>query len=299
MKHTKRILQTAALLLTCIVMFTGCTAKSPDMTTATTASTESTEMTTESTAAPTTVETTAAGIVDFADLNTDKVSLVALGNSDVPVGQYSQELLTNLGIWDAIQSKISFCGNVKEVLSQVAAGSVDCGIVYATDAATEPKVSVVAAASSDLIKTPVVYPAATLKDSKNPEAASAFLNFLLSDDAKAEFEKVGFTYIADGTPGTATTDKKCTLTVFAAASLTESLTAIGDLFMKANPDVELIFNFDSSGTLQTQIESGAEADVFFSAAQKQMTALSDGGYIAEGSKIDLLQNSVVLIVPKA
>lgn len=176
---------------------------------------------------------------------------------------------------------------------------MDCGIVYATDAATEPKSLVVATASSDLITTPVIYPAATLKDSQNPEVASAFLNFLMSDEAKSEFEKVGFTYIANENPGTTTTDKKCTLTVFAAASLTEALTTVGDLFMKANPDVTLVFNFDSSGTLQTQIESGANADVFFSAAQKQMTALSDGGYIAEGSKIDLLQNSVVLIVPKS
>ncbi len=295
----KRILQSTALLWMCILILAGCTAKSPDITVATAASTETSEIATKPTVVPTAVETTAAGIADFADLNTDKVSLVALGNSDVPVGQYSQELLTNLGIWDAIQSKISFCGNVKEVLSQVAAGSVDCGIVYATDAATEPKVSVVATASSDLITTPVVYPAATLKDSQNPEVASAFLNFLMSDEAKSEFEKVGFTYIANGNSGTTTTDKKCTLTIFAAASLTEALTAVGDLFMKANPNVELVFNFDSSGTLQTQIESGANADVFFSAAQKQMTALSDGGYLAEGSKIDLLQNSVVLIVPKS
>ena len=58
----------------------------------------------------------AAQITTFSDLNTDKVTLVSLGNSDVPVGQYSEKILTNLGIWNNIQPKISFGTNVKEVL---------------------------------------------------------------------------------------------------------------------------------------------------------------------------------------
>ena len=238
-----------------------------------------------------------ADIADFPDLATDKVSLIALGNSDVPVGQYSEEILTTLGIWDKIQSKISFCGNVKEVLSQVSMGSVSCGIVYATDAATTDKVKVVATASEDSMKTPVVYPAAVLKETKNSDAAQAFLNFLLTDEAKDTFVKAGFTYLADKTPGTVKTDATCTLNIFAAASLTESLTAIGDLFMAENPNVKVVFNFDSSGTLEKQIESGAAADIFFSAAQNQMTTLADSGYILDGSKTDLLGNQVVLIVP--
>lgn len=66
----------------------------------------------------------------------DKVSLIALGNSDVPVGQYSEEIFTYLGVWEQLnrEQKITFGTNVKEVTSQVAEGAVDCGVVYGTDA---------------------------------------------------------------------------------------------------------------------------------------------------------------------
>ena len=313
----KRILNKCtalALALTLATMLTACGSSAASQAAAVPA--ETTVSAVQSTAPASVPETTAAAtatpapalatatpssadIASFEDLATDKVSLIALGNSDVPVGQYSEEILTTLGIWDKLQSKVSFCGNVKEVLSQVSMGSVDCGIVYATDAATTDKVSVVASASADMMKTPVVYPAAVLKETGNSEAAQAFLNFLLTDEAKDAFVKAGFTYLADKTPGEFKTDAACTLNIFAAASLTESLTEIGDLFMAENPNVEVVFNFDSSGTLEKQIESGAAADLFFSAAQKQMTALADGGYLMDGSKTDLLGNEVVLIVPAA
>ena len=313
----KRILNKCtalALALTLATMLTACGSSAASQAAAVPA--ETTTAVVQSTAPTSVPETTAAAtatpapalatatpssadIASFEDLTTDKVSLIALGNSDVPVGQYSEEILTTLGIWDKLQSKVSFCGNVKEVLSQVSMGSVDCGIVYATDAATTDKVSVVATASAEMMKTPVVYPAAVLKETGNSEAAQAFLNFLLTDEAKDAFVKAGFTYLADKTPGEFKTDAACTLNIFAAASLTESLTEIGDLFMAENPNVEVVFNFDSSGTLEKQIESGAAADLFFSAAQKQMTALADGGYLMDGSKTDLLGNEVVLIVPAA
>ena len=87
------------------------------------------------------------------------------------------------------------------------------------------------------------------------------------------------------------------LIVFAAASLTETLTAIAERYTSVAPDVTLRFNFDSSGTLKTQIEEGADCDLFLSAAPKQMNALSDGGLIAEDTRVDLLENKVVLAVP--
>lgn len=87
-----------------------------------------------------------------------------------------------------------------------------------------------------------------------------------------------------------------TLTVFAAASLTETMEEIGNIYSGAHPDVKLIYNFDSSGTLKTQIEEGAECDIFISAAQKQMDGLS--GYIDETTRRDLLENKVVLAVPE-
>lgn len=96
------------------------------------------------------------------------------------------------------------------------------------------------------------------------------------------------------------------LTVFAAASLTEALTAIGDAFKKQNAGVDLAFNFDSSGTLATQIQEGAACDVFISAGQKQMNALdasakADSGaeaLIDHATRLDLLENKVALAVPE-
>jgi molybdate transport system substrate-binding protein len=133
------------------------------------------------------------GIDDFADVVTDKVSLVALGNSDVPVGQYSQEIYTNLGLWDKLKamSKITFASNVKEVLVQVAANAVDCGIVYGTDAATSDGVDVVASAPEGSHR-PIVYPAAILKRVKDQAAASAFVEFLKGEESTNVFESIGF-----------------------------------------------------------------------------------------------------------
>ncbi|HML47375.1 MAG TPA: molybdate ABC transporter substrate-binding protein [Clostridia bacterium] len=121
----------------------------------------------------------------------DAVDLVALGNADVPVGQYAEEIFKFLGIWEAVSAKASLGTNVKEVLSQVESGAVDCGVVYATDAATTDGVEVVASAPEGS-HTPVVYPAAVLKDSPNIEAAKAFLDFLTTDAAIEAFNAAGF-----------------------------------------------------------------------------------------------------------
>lgn len=88
------------------------------------------------------------------------------------------------------------------------------------------------------------------------------------------------------------------LTVFAASSMQETLTEIGENYKKICPDVKLTFNFDSSGTLQTQIQEGAACDIFISAGQKQMDALEDGGLLLEGSRFDLLENKAALAVPE-
>ena len=132
-----------------------------------------------------------AGVSSFEDIGTDTVSSIALGNSDVPVGQYAQEILENMGILDEIQSKITFGSNVKEVATWVSEGTVDCGVVYATDAYSEG-LTVVANPPEGMLSTPVIYPAAVLKDSQNTEAAEDFLDYLQSDDCAAVFENVGF-----------------------------------------------------------------------------------------------------------
>lgn len=133
------------------------------------------------------------GIESFADVSTNKVSLVALGNSDVPVGQYAQEIYKNLGLWEELskQKKITFAGNVKEVLAQVAAGAVDCGVVYSTDAATSKAVTVTAEAPHGSHR-PIVYPAAVLKRTKDPAAAKAFAAYLRGPEAAAVFKAIGF-----------------------------------------------------------------------------------------------------------
>jgi molybdate transport system substrate-binding protein len=79
--------------------------------------------------------------------------------------------------------------------------------------------------------------------------------------------------------------------------MTESFKEIQKLFNTKYPSITLVFNFDSSGTLQKQVEQGAAADIFVSAAQKQVDALQKEGYINGDSVIKLLQNEVVLIVP--
>ena len=87
------------------------------------------------------------------------------------------------------------------------------------------------------------------------------------------------------------------VTVFAAASLTETLRAVAEQYQAVAPGVTLRFNFDSSGTLQTQIEEGADCDLFLSAAPKQMDALEESGLIDAESRVDLLENRIVLVVP--
>lgn len=88
-----------------------------------------------------------------------------------------------------------------------------------------------------------------------------------------------------------------TLTVSAAASLTEAMTDIQTAYAEESPDTTLVFNFGSSGTLAQQITEGAQVDVFMSASKKDMTTVQDAGEVDESTLVDLLQNEVVLIVP--
>ncbi len=93
-----------------------------------------------------------------------------------------------------------------------------------------------------------------------------------------------------------TSSSKSEIIVFGAASLTESLTEIGNKYMAENPDVSIVFNFDSSGTLKTQIAEGAPSDIFISAAPRQMNELESLDMLLPGTRLDLLENKVVLAV---
>ena len=141
-----------------------------------------------------------AGIETFSDLATDKLSLLCIGNDDVPVGSYSLEILDTLGI-DIAQlesdGKVTYASNVTEVANQVKEGAVDCGTIYATDAYTY-ELTVVDQAASDMCSQ-VIYPAAVMKSSSGEAAeaaAQAFLDYLHTDEsAIAILENVGFTVL--------------------------------------------------------------------------------------------------------
>jgi len=98
---------------------------------------------------------------------------------------------------------------------------------------------------------------------------------------------------------TTTVAPPVTLSVSAAASLTDALEAVNALYMEQHSNVTIVANYAASGTLQTQIEQGATCDVFLSAAAKQMNNLENEGLILSNTRIDLLKNSIVLIIPKA
>ena len=119
--------------------------------------------------------------------------LLAMGNSDVPVGQYTQEILTWYGLDEAELANagcITYGTNVKEVTTQVSEGSVDAGIIYCTDAFSAG-LTIVDEATPEMCGQ-VIYPAAVLNTSEHQEKAQAFLDYLSTDDAMAVFEEVGF-----------------------------------------------------------------------------------------------------------
>jgi len=137
-----------------------------------------------------------AGIKNFADL-ADKLAnsniLFAMGNSDVPVGQYTQRILKFFKLDEkalANSGKITYGTNVKEVTTQIAASSVSAGVVYCTDAYSAG-LEITDYATVEMCGQ-VIYPAAVMKASKNPDAAAAFLEYLKTDEAMAVFKKVGF-----------------------------------------------------------------------------------------------------------
>ena len=134
-----------------------------------------------------------ANISSFDDLK-DVEGTIAIGDPEsVPAGQYAQEVLNNTGLWDTVEPKLSLGTDVTAVLNQVAQGSADCGIVYATDAKSTDDVKVVCEAPDDALKTPVIYPVAMIKDAKDADAAQAFLDFLQTKEAKDIFVEYGFT----------------------------------------------------------------------------------------------------------
>ena len=141
-----------------------------------------------------------AGIQSYDDLAAglkDGSIMMAMGNSDVPVGQYTQKILAFYELSEeelAAAGSITYGSNVKEVTTQVSEAAVDCGIIYQTDAFSA-NLTVVDTATAEMCGQ-VIYPAAVLNVSDNVEVAKAFLEYLTGDEADAVFENVGFTPVA-------------------------------------------------------------------------------------------------------
>ena len=132
------------------------------------------------------------GISSFQDLARPEVKVIAVGEPQtVPAGKYAQEVLTHFHLYDQLKPKFVLGKDVRQVLTYVITGNADAGIVYATDAMTTQEVTVVATAPEDS-HSPVIYPVAILKSSKEADEAKRFLDFLAGTKAKDVFEKYGF-----------------------------------------------------------------------------------------------------------
>ena len=135
-----------------------------------------------------------AGIEGFDDLISrlkEGSVFLAIGNSDVPVGQYTEKIFAYYGIdEDAVSTSLTYGSNVKEVTTQVSEGSVDCGIIYATDAFSAG-LKVIDEATPEMCGQ-VIYPAAVIKDAGNGEGAASFLSYLQTPESVEVFGSVGF-----------------------------------------------------------------------------------------------------------
>ena len=131
-------------------------------------------------------------INNIQDLTQTNVEKIAMGEPhSVPAGQYTIEVLSYYQILDKIKSKIIYAKNVRQVLSYLETGNVNAGFVYLSDAKTSREIRLVEIFSKNSYS-PIVYPIAVLKSSKNPKIAKEFSQFLFSRSAKKVFNKFGF-----------------------------------------------------------------------------------------------------------
>jgi molybdate transport system substrate-binding protein len=133
------------------------------------------------------------GIVSFTDLGSAKVTKLAVGNpKTVPVGQYAEQALTRLGLWERLGPRLILAEDVRQALDYVARGEVDAGIVYVSDVrATGDRVRTVATAPAES-HDPILYPIAVVNASSRQEAARAFIDAVMSDEGQRILEKYGF-----------------------------------------------------------------------------------------------------------
>ncbi|WP_342468633.1 molybdate ABC transporter substrate-binding protein [Ureibacillus sp. FSL K6-3587] len=129
----------------------------------------------------------------FEDLATEDIHKMSIGTPEtVPAGQYAKETLEQMNLWEAVESKLVYAKDVRQVLSYVETGNVDAGIVYKTDALVSDKVKI-AATADESIHAPIMYPVGVIKESQNYDAAKSFYQYLQSENAIKVFEAYGFT----------------------------------------------------------------------------------------------------------
>ena len=134
-------------------------------------------------------------MTDVGLLTQDSIRRIAIGEpNSVPAGIYGKEALTHLGIWETVQSKLIPSADVRSTLAYVESGEVDVGVVYQTDAAMSQKVRIIYQ-FPDSIHTPIVYPAAVLRDTEHKVLAQTFLEYLQTAEVAAIFEKYGFSVV--------------------------------------------------------------------------------------------------------
>lgn len=136
-------------------------------------------------------------VTEIGDLTQAKTTKFSIGEpASVPAGNYAKEALENIGIMEKLKSKMVFAKNVREVLTWVETGNVDAGMVYETDAKVSDKVIIIETIPLELY-TPIVYPVAIIKESKQQESAQHFIDFLHTKEAKEVFTEYGFILTED------------------------------------------------------------------------------------------------------
>lgn len=134
-------------------------------------------------------------IKSFTDITNSNVKKLGLGEpKSVPVGQYSEEILSNLSILDIAKEKAVYGSDVRNVLDWVETAEVDCGIVYATDAKIAKNINIIAEAPEGTHKK-VIYPISIVKSSQNKEEAKKFIEYISTDKSKEIFQNYGFTVV--------------------------------------------------------------------------------------------------------
>ncbi|MBZ0156419.1 MAG: molybdate ABC transporter substrate-binding protein [Alphaproteobacteria bacterium] len=129
----------------------------------------------------------------FGDLRTERVQRIAVGNpKSVPAGRYAEEVFTYYKIRSALDGKLVYAENVRQVLDYVARGEVDAGVVYATDVVARAKEIKTAATAPEESHSPVVYPVAVIKGTRNEKMAKEFLALVMSPEGRRVLEKYGF-----------------------------------------------------------------------------------------------------------